>query len=42
MKNFIVPIDFSVESLNGLKMAVLFSKQGQGQHSHGICTAENY
>jgi nucleotide-binding universal stress UspA family protein len=25
MKNFIVPVDFSVESLNGLKMAMLFS-----------------
>ncbi len=25
MKNFIVPVDFSVESLNGLKMALLFS-----------------
>jgi nucleotide-binding universal stress UspA family protein len=25
MKNFIVPIDFSNESLNGLKMAILFS-----------------
>jgi nucleotide-binding universal stress UspA family protein len=29
MKNFIVPIDFSVESLNGIKMAVLFSKKTQ-------------
>ncbi len=29
MKNFIVPIDFSVESLNGLKMAVLFSRKEQ-------------
>jgi nucleotide-binding universal stress UspA family protein len=29
MKNFIVPIDFSAESLNGLKMAVLFSKRTQ-------------
>jgi len=29
MKNFIVPIDFSTESLNGLKMAVLFSKKTQ-------------
>lgn len=29
MKNFIVPIDFSNESLNGLKMAVLFSKKAQ-------------
>ncbi|MBN1144363.1 MAG: universal stress protein [Bacteroidales bacterium] len=29
MKNFIVPIDFSVESLNGLKLAILFSKQAQ-------------
>ena len=29
MKNFIVPIDFSVESLNGLKMAILFSKKTQ-------------
>jgi nucleotide-binding universal stress UspA family protein len=27
MKNFIVPVDFSVESLNGLKMALLFSKR---------------
>jgi nucleotide-binding universal stress UspA family protein len=27
MKNFIVPLDFSEESLNGLKMAVLFSKK---------------
>jgi nucleotide-binding universal stress UspA family protein len=27
MKNFIVPVDFSVESLNGLKMALLFSKK---------------
>jgi nucleotide-binding universal stress UspA family protein len=27
MKNFIVPVDFSVESLNGLKMAILFSKK---------------
>jgi len=27
MKNFIVPIDFSPESLNGLKMALLFSKK---------------
>ena len=27
MKNFIVPIDFSAESLNGLKMAILFSKK---------------
>lgn len=27
MKNFIVPIDFSPESLNGLKMAVLFSQR---------------
>ena len=27
MKNFIVPVDFSVESLNGLKMAILFSKR---------------
>jgi nucleotide-binding universal stress UspA family protein len=26
MKNFIIPIDFSVESINGLEMAVLFSK----------------
>jgi nucleotide-binding universal stress UspA family protein len=26
MKNFIVPIDFSKESLNGLKMAMLFSQ----------------
>jgi nucleotide-binding universal stress UspA family protein len=29
MKNFIVPIDFSAESLNGIKMAVLFSKKAQ-------------
>jgi nucleotide-binding universal stress UspA family protein len=29
MKNFIVPVDFSDESLNGLKMAVLFSKKAQ-------------
>ncbi len=29
MKNIIVPIDFSVESLNGLKLAVLFSKRAQ-------------
>jgi nucleotide-binding universal stress UspA family protein len=29
MKNFIVPIDFSTESLNGLKMAVLFAKRTQ-------------
>jgi nucleotide-binding universal stress UspA family protein len=29
MKNFIVPIDFSTESLNGLKMAILFSKKTQ-------------
>lgn len=29
MKNFIVPVDFSVESLNGLKMALLFSKKTQ-------------
>jgi nucleotide-binding universal stress UspA family protein len=27
MKNFIVPVDFSVESLNGLKMAILFSRK---------------
>jgi nucleotide-binding universal stress UspA family protein len=27
MKNFVVPVDFSVESLNGLKMAVLFSQK---------------
>jgi nucleotide-binding universal stress UspA family protein len=27
MKNFIVPVDFSEESLNGLKMALLFSKK---------------
>jgi len=26
MKNFIVPLDFSAESLNGLKMALLFSR----------------
>lgn len=29
MKNFIVPVDFSVESLNGLKMAMLFSRKKQ-------------
>jgi nucleotide-binding universal stress UspA family protein len=29
MKNIIVPIDFSTESLNGLKMAILFSKKKQ-------------
>jgi nucleotide-binding universal stress UspA family protein len=29
MKNFIVPIDFSAESLNGLKMAMLFSRKKQ-------------
>jgi nucleotide-binding universal stress UspA family protein len=29
MKNFIVPVDFSVESINGLKMAILFSKKTQ-------------
>jgi nucleotide-binding universal stress UspA family protein len=29
MKNFVVPIDFSVESLNGLKMALLFSKKAR-------------
>jgi nucleotide-binding universal stress UspA family protein len=29
MKNFIVPIDFSPESLNGLRMAILFSKKAQ-------------
>jgi nucleotide-binding universal stress UspA family protein len=29
MKNIIVPIDFSIESLNGLKMAILFSKKTQ-------------
>ena len=29
MKNIIVPVDFSVESLNGLKMAILFSKKTQ-------------
>jgi nucleotide-binding universal stress UspA family protein len=29
MKNFIVPIDFSAESLNGLKMALLFAKKTQ-------------
>ena len=27
MKNFIVPVDFSPESLNGLRMALLFSKK---------------
>lgn len=27
MKNFVVPIDFSNESLNGLKMAVLFTRK---------------
>lgn len=27
MKNFVVPIDFSVDSLNGLKMALLFSQK---------------
>ena len=27
MKNFIVPIDFSKESLSGLDMAVLFSQK---------------
>ena len=27
MKNFIVPIDFSKDSLKGLEMALLFSKQ---------------
>jgi len=26
MKNFIVPVDFSKESLNGLKLAIMFSK----------------
>ncbi len=29
MKNFIVPIDFSSESMNGLKMALLFAKKTQ-------------
>jgi nucleotide-binding universal stress UspA family protein len=29
MKNFIVPVDFSAESLNGLKMAILFSTKTQ-------------
>jgi len=29
MKNIIVPVDFSIESLNGLKMATLFSKKTQ-------------
>lgn len=29
MKNFIVPVDFSPESLNGLRMALLFSKKTQ-------------
>jgi nucleotide-binding universal stress UspA family protein len=27
MKNFIIPIDFSLDSLNGLKMALLFSQK---------------
>ena len=27
MKRFVVPIDFSAESHNGLKMALLFSKK---------------
>jgi nucleotide-binding universal stress UspA family protein len=26
MKNFVVPVDFSMESLNGLKLAILFSR----------------
>jgi nucleotide-binding universal stress UspA family protein len=29
MKNFVVPVDFSMDSLNGLKMALLFSKKTQ-------------
>src|SRR4030042_990610 len=29
MKNIIIPIDFSVESINGLKMAILFSEKIQ-------------
>lgn len=29
MKNIIVPIDFSVESINGLKLALLFSRHAQ-------------
>lgn len=29
MKNFIVPIDFSPESINGLKMAILFSQKAK-------------
>jgi len=29
MKNFIVPMDFSTESVNGLKMALLFAKRTQ-------------
>ena len=35
MKNFIVPVDFSLESLNGLKLAILFSKHTQ-VHIHMI------
>jgi nucleotide-binding universal stress UspA family protein len=35
MKNFIVPIDFSSESLNGLKMAILFSQKAQ-VHIHMV------
>lgn len=29
MKNFLVPVDFSAESINGLKMALLFSQKAQ-------------
>jgi nucleotide-binding universal stress UspA family protein len=29
MRNFVVPVDFSAESLNGLKMAMLFSQKEQ-------------
>lgn len=29
MKNFVVPIDFSADSINGLKMALLFSKKSK-------------
>jgi len=29
MKNFIVPVDFSIESMNGISMAALFSKHQQ-------------
>ncbi len=42
MKNFIVPVDFSVESLNGLKMAILFSKRNNGQHSNDLCIAKSH